>query len=235
MLSDVAGGWKTKLPLLGFLYAGVVLLLGCPGRLDSLAAFDELGPNPLAFTTPDVLERTVSVGFPSDRVTVLFFTSPEKSDDINPVTTEIAVEFRESRRLNFVSVADLRSLAFYERPFAPSHMRGAHGRTVDRINNSLAERDFPPIEGLFDTLFLIADENGAIVDRYRVPDPTRTITAIVFHSSGHEVGRYDAEQQLGEVIESITLSLEDLSFTDDDADEAPSQPGSLELGNSPPL
>jgi hypothetical protein len=180
---------------------------GCPGRLDSLAQFEGTEQNPLAFTIPDVHDRTVSVGYPSDYTVVLFFNGPDTSDAMQPVTTEIAVAYRESPEVHFVNIVDLRSLSFYERPFAPNAIRGAHERTIRRINRRLEERGFPPAEGLYDHLFIIADETGEIVQRYGVPDPQQIITCIIFDQQGRELGRFTLPDELEGVLDAIAVSL----------------------------
>lgn len=185
-----------------------LLATACPGRLDSLAQFDGTEQNPLAFTMPDVHNRTVEVGYPSDDTVVLFFNGPDTSDAMQPITTDIAVEYRDRHDIDFVNVVDLRSLSFYERPFAPNAIQGAHERTIRRINRRLEERGLPPIEGLFDHLFIIADENGAIVQRYGVPDPDQTISAIVFDHQGREIGRYTLPDDTQAVIDAIAQSLD---------------------------
>ena len=175
--------------------------LGC-GRLDT-TSFEEGLPNPLAFTALDVDERSVQVGYPSERVFIVFFSSPETSDAMQPLTADIAVHFREADDLEFVTVVDLRNLAFYERPFAPGAIHDAGMRTIGRINRQLDELGLPPIEGLEQHLFMIADDSGGITDTYGVPDPTRYLTCIIYDHAGQEVGRFDPETQLDEVIAAI--------------------------------
>jgi hypothetical protein len=196
-----------NLTLLPALAALALAGTGCPGRLDSLAQFEGTEHNPLAFTIPDVHERLVSIGYPSEQTVVLFFNGPETSDAMQPITTEIAIAYRETQQIDFVNVVDLRSLSFYERPFAPNAIRGAHERTIRRINRRLEERELPPIEGLFDHLFIIADDTGTIVERYGVPDPDRIISCIVFDRQGRELGRFTLPDDLEDTLATIALSL----------------------------
>ncbi len=190
-----------KRTFLVFGWLVVTAALGC-GRLDT-TSFEEGLPNPLAFTALDVDERSVQVGYPSERVFILFFSSPETSDAMQPLTADIAIHFREANDLEFVTIVDLRNLAFYERPFAPGAIHDAGMRTIGRINRRLDELGYDPIEGLEDHLFMITDDSGGITDTYGVPDPTQYLTCIVFEHSGQEAGRFDPATQLEEVIAAI--------------------------------
>ncbi|MBN1946611.1 MAG: hypothetical protein JW797_13130 [Bradymonadales bacterium] len=195
---------------------GVTLILcflglGCPGRMDTDAMFAENPTNPLAFSAVDVYGRPLSVGVPSDYVWVMVFSAEDTSDAMQPITAEIAVEFHDQPGLAFLTIVDLRSLAFYKRPFAAGAIRDAGDRTVRRINRQLERRGLPPIENLHDHLFLITDNNGEITQRYGVRDPNRFLTVVLFDHHGMELGRYDPQDDLPAIFDGIRRGLTILS------------------------
>lgn len=185
----------------------LLFLSGCPGNLDPIAHFSQTASSSLAFTADDVHGRPVAVGMPSESPIILFFNGKATSDAMQPITADIAITFYGAEALTFVNVVDLRTLSFYERPFAPGAIRDAGQRTIGRINRRLRNEGLAELEHLNEHLFLIADEDGQITQRYGVPNPDQEITAIVYRRDGREIGRYDLQEQYDEVIAAISESL----------------------------
>jgi hypothetical protein len=181
------------------------ILAACPGNLDPIATFDQREANPLAFTSVDVHGRTVDVARGSQSVQIMFFSGERTSDAMQPVTADIAVHFREADDLEFVTIVDLRSLAFYEMPFADGAIRDAGERTIGRVNRQLRRDGLEEIQydAMFDRLFMIADERGDITTAYGVPDPNEVLTCIVLDHEGLEVGRFNPSTQMEAVIAAI--------------------------------
>lgn len=188
------------------LLLSVALISIAACNLDPVATFDEGGVNPLSFTAIDVHGRQVRVGVPSDYTMILFFNGEETSDAMQPITQEIAIAFADADDLEFVNVVDLRTLAFYEHPFANGSMRGAQERTIRRINTRLQAEGLDRIENLFEHMFLINDSQGLITTRFQVPDPNQLITAIIYRRDGTEIDRFDPQTELDAVIAAIESS-----------------------------
>jgi hypothetical protein len=185
-----------------------LVLTGCPTKLDSGANFDPTGEsNALAFDALDVYGRDVSVGRPRPAVMVLFFSGQGTSDAMQPITADIAVRFHDQSAIDFVTIVDLRSLSFYERPFADGAVASAGDRTVRRVNRQLEQEGLPPIEGLHDHMYLVTDPSGDITTRYGVPDPNQTLTCIIYDPNGMEIGRFDPATELDGVMAAIEQSL----------------------------
>lgn len=192
----------TICPIL-FFAATCLCLAGCPGNLQQIATFDTTANNQPTFASHDVHGRPISVGVPSDNVVALFFNGEDTSDAMQPITAEIAVAFFDVEGLDFVNVVDLRTLAFYEKPFAPNAMREAGQRTIGRINRRLTSEGLPELENLHEHLFLIFDEEGLITDTFDVPDPNQVMTAIIYDRQGIELGRFDLATELDGVLDAI--------------------------------
>ncbi len=159
------------------------------------------------FSGTDVFDRKVRVGQPTDAVVALVFSGPATSDSMQPVANALAMRFRSGGDLRFVSVADLRSLKVYERPFAKRELRKAHRRTVARVNRHLAAQDMPPIDDLGDHLFLVPDHDGVIAKRFEVANPNARATCIVLGRDGAELGRFDPTVALDEMIALIATAI----------------------------
>ena len=203
-----------------FITAGLILLscwlmLACPVNLEPSAVFGNPNDDP-SFSTFDVHGRPVEVGVPSDNVVILFFNGEATSDAMQPITAEIAVAYYDVDDLDFVNVVDLRTLAFYARPFAPGGMRDAGGRTIGRVNRRLRNEGLPELENLHNHLFLIADDGGDITDHFEVPDSNEVITAIVYRRDGTEIGRFDPQQDLEGVIAAIAEARATTTVDDQD-------------------
>ncbi len=191
--------------LLSLSVAALAFGAGCPGNMEPLAQFGSSGAGQ-SFSTWDVHERAIAVGVPSENVTVLFFNGKATSDAMQPITADIAIHFVEARDIDFVNVVDLRTLEFYERPFAAGAIRDAGGRTIGRVNRRLRNEGLPELPNLHDHLYLIADAEGAITEQFRVRDPDRFITCIVYDKQGRELGRWDPQAELEAVIAAIEVA-----------------------------
>ncbi len=187
------------LSLLGLVLSGV--LAGCANRPDPKLE-ESTGPAPV-FSAHDVKGRLVEVGRATDGLDVLIFAGPDTSDAIQPVANRLATEFRNADRLRFIGVVDLRSLAFYERPFADGEMSDAYSRTIDRVNRHLGKQGLPVIDKLGDYFFMIADDGGAVAQGFQVPDPNQRPSCIVLDRAGRELGRFDPENELVDLIAAI--------------------------------
>ena len=189
----------------------MTVLCACGARQSQTSIqLDNAVDNPLSFTAVDVHERTVEVGSQADYITLLFFNGEETSDAMQPITANIAIHFYTSRALRFVNVSDMRSIAFWKRPFVAGAMQDAGARTIRRINRRLNQEGLAPLEGLHDHLFLINDQEGLITDSYPIPDPNETISAFVFHPGGEVSGPYDPENDLAALILEVEHVLQDI-------------------------
>ncbi|MBN1944038.1 MAG: hypothetical protein JW797_00105 [Bradymonadales bacterium] len=209
----VGNGRRSRIGAAVWIHCGLLFSLlltvftACAIRLDRSALFsDEPGgvpdSNPLAFSAVDIYGRPFQVGYPSEQIWVVFFNGMDTNDPMEPVTSEMAIRYRSAENVFFLNIFDLRSLAFYERPFAEGVMRSRGRATVDRVNAMLAEMGLS-IEGdMHDHMYVWSDD-GELIDRYQVPDPNRTITCIVFSTTGREVGRFDPVEGMEPIFVAI--------------------------------
>jgi len=201
------------------LLLALVFLPGCPGNLEPLTQFQNRSDG-VSFTTYDVFGQQVTVGEPSPNVTIVFFNGKANSDNMQPVTGDIAVHFYEARDIDFVNILDIRTLAFYERPFAAGAIQDAAPRTVRRVNRRLVNEGLPEIEVLDEHLFLIADDEGRITERFGVPNPDRQITAVVYDRDGAEVGRFNPEAEMDTLLLAVEAARAGSGVIIEESDDA---------------
>lgn len=162
-------------------------------------------PKPTDWAASDVKGRSVDVASYRGKVLMLFITSAETKDLMQPITEKLVLKYGNNPKLAQVTLAD-----FSDAPLTwkaaesasdtvTKRTAGAHDRTVRRIQAFLEKKGKPPIPGLDRKLHIVIDWESNLVSKYKHWDTEKFITVVVLNPQGDVVGQWKAGPGEGEL------------------------------------
>ena len=174
--------------------------------------------NSLYFEYSDIRKRNISRSDLTGKIIIMGFSTQETSDDLIEWQTYIGYETRITlggyEDIFVITVASVSHFPWIVKPIVKSRLKGIYKKSNRRLLKRFEEHKIDPPEDLEDTLFLVPDWSGEILETFGMEKEMDKPHLFVIDQSGKIVGHFtkDVESSNNKIVSLVKNLLEQDTF-----------------------